>query len=78
MRNDSNEEDLHENRDYTTDSKPHGGPHRCAGEPLARLMLQVTMEKFLQRTAKIELDGEVKMTRWPEWGALSVPLKISV
>ena len=53
------------------------GPHRCAGEPLARLMLQVTLEEILQRTRNIELGGEVKMTRWPEWGTLSVPLKIT-
>jgi cytochrome P450 len=53
------------------------GPHRCAGEPLARLMLQVTLQEFLQRSKKIELAGEVKMTRWPEWGTLSVPLKIT-
>ncbi|MGQ9427373.1 cytochrome P450 [Gilvimarinus sp. F26214L] len=52
------------------------GPHRCAGEPLARLMLQVTLEEFLSRTKKIELAGEVKMTRWPEWGTLAVPLKV--
>lgn len=53
------------------------GPHRCAGEPLARMMLQVTLQEFLQRSQHIELAGEVKMTRWPEWGTLAVPLKIT-
>jgi len=52
------------------------GPHRCAGEPLARLMLQVTLEEILSRTKHLELAGEAKMTRWPEWGTLKVPLKI--
>lgn len=53
------------------------GPHRCAGESLARLMLQVTLEELLARTSSIELDGEVVMTRWPEWGTLSVPVAIT-
>ncbi|MBL4826616.1 MAG: cytochrome P450 [Spongiibacteraceae bacterium] len=52
------------------------GPHRCAGEPLARMMLQVTLEELLQRTTSISLAGRVKMTRWPEWGTLAVPLTI--
>jgi len=52
------------------------GPHRCAGEPLARIMLQITLEELLSRTESVELAGEVTMTRWPEWGTLSVPLRI--
>jgi cytochrome P450 len=53
------------------------GPHRCAGEPLARLMLRVTLAELLGRTRRIELDGEVTMTRWPEWGTLSAPLRVT-
>jgi cytochrome P450 len=65
------------NRDNIKDHVAFGlGPHRCAGEPLARLMLQVTLEEFLARTSTIELCGDVKMTRWPEWGTLSVPLRV--
>ncbi len=52
------------------------GPHRCAGESLARLMLQVSLEELLRRTSSLELDGEVEMTRWPEWGTLTVPLRV--
>jgi cytochrome P450 len=52
------------------------GPHQCAGIPLARLMLRVTLEEFLSRTRSIVLDGEVKMTRWPEWGTLAVPIRV--
>jgi cytochrome P450 len=56
------------------------GPHRCAGESLARLLLQVSLEELLERTASFALDGArdetVVMTRWPEWGTLSVPLRV--
>lgn len=53
------------------------GPHRCAGESLARLMLTTTLTELLARTSSIALDGEVTMTRWPEWGTLSVPLRVT-
>jgi cytochrome P450 len=49
------------------------GPHRCAGAPLATLMLRVTLEELLARTSSIELAGGVTMTGWPEWGTLCVP-----
>jgi cytochrome P450 len=52
------------------------GPHRCAGAPLATLMLRVTLEELLARTSSIELAGEVTMTGWPEWGTLSVPARL--
>jgi cytochrome P450 len=52
------------------------GPHRCAGAPLAVLMLRVTLEELLARTSSIELVGEVTMTGWPEWGTLSVPTRL--
>ncbi|MGH1472278.1 MAG: cytochrome P450 [Cellvibrionaceae bacterium] len=66
------------NRENIKDHVAFGlGPHRCAGEPLARLMLQVTLEEMLLRTKHFEVNGEVKMTRWPEWGTLSVPLAVT-
>lgn len=52
------------------------GPHRCPGAPLARIMLAITLEELLLRTKRIELNGKIKMARWPEWGAISVPVKI--
>jgi cytochrome P450 len=52
------------------------GPHRCAGAPLARLMLRVTLGELLARTSSIELAGEVTMTGWPEWGTLAVPTRL--
>ncbi len=53
------------------------GPHRCAGAPLATLMLRVTLEELLARTSSIELAGDVIMTGWPEWGTLSVPATLA-
>jgi cytochrome P450 len=50
------------------------GPHRCAGMPLARAELRIALEEILARTEQFELCGEVKVTRFPEIGALSVPL----
>jgi cytochrome P450 len=53
------------------------GPHRCAGAPLAVLMLRVTLEELLSRTSSIDVAGEIKMTGWPEWGTLSVPVALA-
>ena len=50
------------------------GPHRCAGMPLARAELRIALEEILARTEQFELNGEVKVTRFPEIGALNVPL----
>ncbi|MFN8357204.1 MAG: cytochrome P450 [Spirosomataceae bacterium] len=54
------------------------GPHYCAGAPLARLMLRVVLEELLNRTKDLAINGTVKMTRWPEWGTLSVPFKATI
>ena len=51
------------------------GPHQCAGAPLARLMLRVTLEELVGRTGGIEITGDVPMTTWPEYGPLSVPVR---
>jgi cytochrome P450 len=53
-----------------------GGPHQCAGAPLGRLMLQLTLEALLKLTKRIDVEGEVEMTGWPEWGTLSVNMKV--
>jgi len=52
------------------------GPHRCPGAPLARMMLQIVLKELLVRTKHMALAGDIKMTKWPEWGAQSVPLHI--
>lgn len=51
------------------------GPHQCAGAPLARLMLRVTLEELISRTNGWEVVGPVPMTTWPEYGPLSVPVR---
>lgn len=53
------------------------GPHRCAGAPLAVLMLRVTLEELLGLTTSIEQAGEPVMTGWPEWGTLSAPVRLA-
>jgi cytochrome P450 len=52
------------------------GPHMCPGAPLARLLLAVTLQRIVTRTSRLELTGEVEMTRWPEYGPLTVPLRV--
>ena len=51
------------------------GPHNCPGLHIGRMELRVALEELLGATAHFALDGPVVMTRWPEIGALSVPLR---
>jgi cytochrome P450 len=51
------------------------GPHRCAGVHLARMELRVMLEALLLQTPGFALAGEIRATRCPEVGALSVPLR---
>jgi cytochrome P450 len=51
------------------------GPHVCLGIPLARLELRLAIEELLKGTRGFELAGPVTQTRFPEIGALSVPLR---
>jgi cytochrome P450 len=51
------------------------GPHVCLGIPLARLELRVAIEELLKCTRRFEISGPVLQTRFPEVGALSVPLR---
>ncbi|GGL61461.1 cytochrome P450 [Wenxinia marina] len=63
-----------------TDAPPHlafgRGPHMCAGAPLARLMLTASIEVFTDLCDGFELVGETPMTTWPEYGPISVPLRL--
>jgi cytochrome P450 len=52
------------------------GPHQCAGAPLGRLMLQASLEGLLTLTSRIDVEGDVEMTGWPEWGTLTVNMKV--
>lgn len=50
------------------------GPHSCVGAALARLELVVALQVLLAKTRGFSVNGEIKSTRYPEIGALSVPL----
>ena len=52
------------------------GPHMCVGSALARLEMRVALEELLRHTpGGFQLDGPIVPTRFPEIGALRVPLQ---
>ena len=53
------------------------GPHMCAGIPLARQLLRVSLDALLRKTSHFELNGEVRMSGMPEVGPLYVPLRMT-
>lgn len=53
------------------------GPHNCPGLHIARMQLRVALEELLARTKGFEVCGPVAPTRFPEIGALSVPLRFA-
>ena len=52
------------------------GRHRCAGMPLARLMLRIALEELVTRTRRLELIGPVEGARMPEIGIVSAPCRL--
>ena len=70
--------------EFDIDRKPNKhlafgrGAHKCVAAAMARLELRVTLEELLGRTASFELDGEVQMASWLEFGPSSVPLRMTL
>jgi cytochrome P450 len=59
-------------RDHLTFGR---GPHNCPGAGLGRLQIRLALEEILARTKGFEITGEIDMTRWPEYGPLTVPMR---
>ena len=53
------------------------GVHSCPGAPLARMMITHTLEEALSRTSHFEVNGDIEMAHWAEWGTNSVPLQLA-
>ncbi|AUN29024.1 cytochrome P450 [Niveispirillum cyanobacteriorum] len=51
------------------------GTHSCVGAALGRLELSVALDELLARTKGFSVDGPIVPTRFPEIGALKVPLR---
>lgn len=52
------------------------GPHHCAGQGIAMLMLTASLEAFAEHAAGFEVAGDIVMTKWPEYGPLRLPVRI--
>jgi cytochrome P450 len=51
------------------------GAHQCAGAGLVRLEVRIFLEALLARTKGMALGGELEMTRLPELGPTSTPVR---
>lgn len=70
---------FHLDRPNIKDSIAFGrGPHACVGSALARLELKVALEELLAAAPGFSLAGEPVQTRFPEIGALSVPVSFEM
>ncbi|HPD91267.1 MAG: cytochrome P450 [Rhodobacter sp.] len=52
------------------------GPHMCPGAPLARVLLAEVLHQIVTKSRRLVLNGPLEMTRWPEYGPLTVPLRV--
>ncbi|KAK4149608.1 cytochrome P450 [Chaetomidium leptoderma] len=54
------------------------GRHRCVGQPLATMALQIALRSLLKNTKRFEVNGELQFARMPEMGIISCPLGFEV
>jgi len=54
------------------------GRHRCAGMPLARMIMRVYLEVLLENTSDFDINGELGFARLPEIGIISCPVRFTV
>ena len=52
------------------------GPHMCPGAPLARVLLEEVLRQIAAKVTRFTLLQAPEMTRWPEYGPLSVHLAL--
>ncbi|WP_068299800.1 cytochrome P450 [Pararhodobacter sp. CCB-MM2] len=52
------------------------GPHMCPGAPLARVLLEEVLRQITGKVTRFTLLQAPEMTRWPEYGPLSVHLAL--
>lgn len=53
------------------------GPHNCPGLHLGRMQMRVMLEELLAATVSFEVCGPIVPARWPEIGAIGVPLRFT-
>ncbi|KAL4982741.1 cytochrome P450 [Aspergillus falconensis] len=53
------------------------GRHRCAGMPLARMILQIGLAAILRQSSDFEVNGPLEYAGMPEMGITSCPLRIT-
>jgi cytochrome P450 len=51
------------------------GPHNCPGIHMGRMQMRVMLEELLAATTRFEVCGPILPARWPEIGAIGVPLR---
>ena len=54
------------------------GPHVCIGNGLARQEIKVALEELLARTRGFALNGDPTREFWHPYGAVSLPLRLTV
>lgn len=53
------------------------GTHRCMGEQLARMEIEIVIQAVMQRMPDYELDGETEPSFWPSIGLHKYPVRFT-